>query len=143
MNTIFIRSGKFYKIGLFKSFGKLTGKHLYHQACNFTKKRPQHWRFTVNFAKLWNSTKALCRTPPVSVSNFSSTFLTLRPHKTYIYVFTALLLMFLIEARNKSVWCYTKFSVKQALFSAAQQTSTGKLPEFFSKILNQSEHSKG
>ena len=48
---------------------------------------PHHRCFTVNFAKLL---KALCRTPLVSASNFNSTFLTLRPRQTYIYVFPAL-----------------------------------------------------
>ena len=42
-----------------------------HQGCNFIKKRLQHRYFTVNFAKLL---KALCRTPPLSASNFNSTF---------------------------------------------------------------------
>ena len=56
--------------------------------------------------------------------------------------------MFFIEARIKFVWFYTKFWVKQAIFdvlinllSAAQQTSTAKLPDSFSKIFNRSEHS--
>ena len=52
-----------------------------------TLKGLQHRCFTVNFAKLL---KSLCRTPPVSASNFNSTFLTLRPRKTYIYFFPAL-----------------------------------------------------
>ena len=83
-----IRSGMFYQTGL-QNFGKLTGKHLcqrfflekvaHHQVCNFIKKRLQHRFFAVNFAKLL---KALFRTPPVSASNFNSTFfLTLRPGK--------------------------------------------------------------
>ena len=90
--------------------------------------------------------KALGRTPPVSASNFNSTILTLRPRKMDIYVFPALhfyiflsYFMFFIEARNKFVWFYTKFWVKQAVFdvliyyfSAAQQTSTAKLPDSFS-----------
>ena len=56
-------------------------KAAYYQACNLIKKRLQHRCFTVNFAKLL---KALCRTPQENVSNFNSTFLTLRPQKTYI-----------------------------------------------------------
>ena len=100
VNTFFgslhssIRSGMFYKIGLLKNFGKLTGKHLsqsfflekaaHHQASNFIKKSLQHRCFTVwnFFAKLL---KAFCRTPPVNPSNFNSTFLTLRPHKAYSF----------------------------------------------------------
>ena len=93
-----IRTGMFHKIGLLKNFGKLTGKTpvpeffflekvAQHQVCNFIKKMPHHRCFTVNFAKLL---KALCRTPLVSASNFNSTFLTLRPRQTYIYVFPAL-----------------------------------------------------
>ena len=109
---------------------------------NFIKKRLQHRCFTKNFAKLF---RALCRTPPVSASNFNLTFLALGPRKTYIYVFSALLFlifislfMFLTEPRNKSIRFYTKFSVKQVSsifdvlmyeFSAAQQASTAKLPE--------------
>ena len=57
--------------------------------------------------------------------------------------------MFFIEARNKTIWFYTKLWVKQPIFdvliykfSAVQQTSTAKLPDFFSKILNRIEHSK-
>ena len=93
-----IRSGMFCKIALLKSFGNLQkntcarvfflGKVAHQQTCNFIKKRLQHRCFAVNFAKLL---KSLCRTPPVSASNFNSTFLTLRPRKTYIYVFPALL----------------------------------------------------
>ena len=49
-------------------------KVAHRQACNFIKKRLQHRCFTVNFAKLL---KALCRTPPVSASNFNSAFLTI------------------------------------------------------------------
>ena len=95
-------------------------KVAHHQACNIIKKRLQHTCSTVNFAKLL---KALCKTPSVSAFNFNSTFLTLRPRKTYIYVFQAILfLLFLshfmlfIEARDKSIWSYTKCWVKQAIF---------------------------
>ena len=63
-------------------------KIAHHQASNFIKKKLLHKCFTVDFAKLL---KALCRTPPVSASNFNSTFLTLRARRTYIYVFPALL----------------------------------------------------
>ena len=87
-----IRSGTFCKIVLLKNFGKLTGKHLclsfFSWKIKITKpttlKGLQHRCFTVNFAKLL---KSLFRTPPVSASNFNSTFLTLRPRKTYIYFF--------------------------------------------------------
>ena len=61
-------------------------KIAHHQACKFIKKRLQHRWFTVNCAKLL---KALCRTPSVNASDFNSIFLTLRPRKTYIYVFPA------------------------------------------------------
>ena len=104
VNTIFfgsyhsnIRSRHvLHKVGLLKNFGKLTEfsltffleKVAHHQACNFIKKVLKYRCFTVNFAKLL---KALCRTLPVSASNFNSTFLTLRPRKTYIYVFPAFL----------------------------------------------------
>ena len=95
-----IRSGMFYKKGLLKNLRKLAGKQLcqsfflekiaHHQACKFIKKRHQHRYFNVNFAKLL---KTLCRTPPVSASNFPSTFLTFRLCKTHIYVFPALLFL--------------------------------------------------
>ena len=65
-------------------------KIAHHQACKFIKKRLQHRYFNVNFAKLL---KTLCRTPPVSASNFLSTFLTFILCKTYIYVFPALLFL--------------------------------------------------
>ena len=119
VNTFFVgsfhssmRLGMFYKIGPLKNFGRFTGKHLcqsfflekvaHHQVCNFIKKILQQRCFTMNFAKLL---KALCRTPPLSASNFSSTLLTLRPRKMYIYVFPALLFlshfMLLIETRKQ------------------------------------------
>ena len=95
-----IRSGIFYKIDLLKNLENLQEhfcaraffleKVAHHQACKFSKKRLQHRCFLVSFAK-W--LKALCRTPPVSVSNFNSTFLTLRPRKTYVYVFSAILFL--------------------------------------------------
>ena len=62
-------------------------KVAHYQTCNFVKKRLQHKCFSVDFAQLL---KALCRTSPVSSSNFNSTFLALRPRKVYIYVFPAL-----------------------------------------------------
>ena len=65
-------------------------KVAHYQTCNFVKKRLQHKCFTVNFAQLL---KALRRTSPVSSSNFNSTFLALRPHQVYIYVFPALLFL--------------------------------------------------
>ena len=56
-----IRSDIFYKVGLLKNFGKLTGKQLcqsyfsckvaHHQACNFIKKRLQHRKHFVEL--LW------------------------------------------------------------------------------------------
>ena len=95
-------------------------KVAHHQACNFIKKRLQHRCSTVNFAKLL---KALCKTPSGGAFNFNSTFLNLRPRKTYIYVFQAVLFliflshfMLFIEARDKSIWSYTKCWVKQAIF---------------------------
>ena len=60
------------------------------EACNFIKNGLQHKCFTVNFAKLL---KALCRTSPVRGSNINSIFLALRPRKTYIYIFPALLFL--------------------------------------------------
>ena len=66
--------------------------------------------------------EALCKTPPVSASDFNSTYLTLRPRKTYIYVFPASLFLFLShfmffgEARNKSISFYTKFLLEQLYF---------------------------
>ena len=66
----------------------LLDKVAHYQACKFNKKRLQQSCFTVNFAKLL---KVPCRTPPVSASDFSATLLTLRPRKTYICVFPALL----------------------------------------------------
>ena len=92
-----IRSDMFYKVGLLKNFGKLVentsarvffvDKVAHHQVCNFIKKRLWHRSFTVNFAKLL---KALCRTLPVSASNFNSTFYALRQQKKYVYVLRAL-----------------------------------------------------
>ena len=154
MNAIFFGSfhsstlsGMFYKIGLLKNFGKLClDKVAHHQADNFIKKRLQHRCFTVKFAKL------------LETSDFNLTFLTLRPRKTYIYVFPELLFLYIflshfmifIEAPNKFIWFYSKFWVKQAIFdvlmywfSAAQQTSSVTLPDFFPDILNRSEYSKG
>ena len=116
---------------LLKNFGKLTGRHLcqkffletfaHHQACNFIKKRLQHKWFTVSFTKLL---KALCRTPqgvllisiqpskPLDCVRRISTFF------QYYFLFWIFLnhFLFLIEGRNKSIWLYNKFSVKQALF---------------------------
>ena len=93
-------------------------KVAHHQTCNFIKNRLQHRCSTVNFAKLL---KALCIIPPVSASNFNSTFLNLsrvRRISTFSqhYFFLIFLshFMFLIEAGNISIWFYTKFSVKQA-----------------------------
>ena len=98
----------------------LLDKIVNNQACNFIKKRLQRRCFTVNLAELL---KAPSRTPPVSAFDFNATFLTLRPRKTYIYVFSALLFLIflshfllLIEARNKSIWFNIKFWLKQALF---------------------------
>ena len=113
-----IRPGIFYKIGLLKNFGKLAGEtpvpeffflkklHTIKPATSL-KKRLQRRCFTVNFAKLL---KPPCRTPPVSVSDFNATFLTLRQRKTHIYVFPEILFsiflshfMFFTGARNKSI----------------------------------------
>ena len=44
----------FCRKGVFKNFANFTGKHLCWsllQACNFIKKRLQHWCFPVKFAK--------------------------------------------------------------------------------------------
>ena len=49
--------------------------------------------------------------------------------------------MSLVEARNQSIWFYTKFYVKQTLFftsfSASQQTSMAKLPVFLKRSQNE------
>ena len=93
----------------------------------------------MNFAILL---KALCRTPLVSASNFNSTFLTLIPRKTYIYVSPAILdiskplhvpyrsylVLHRIFSQTNSI-----FGVLMYKFSAPQQTSTLKLLEFFFK----------
>ena len=92
VHTIFLvhfiqaSAGMFCKIVLLKNFGKLKGKHLrqsfflekvaHHQACDSIKNGLRRRCFNLNFEKLL---KALWRTPPVSASNFNSTFLTLRP----------------------------------------------------------------
>ena len=103
-----IRSGMFYKIYLLKNFGKVTGKtpvpetfflkklHSIKSATllkryfstDFARLLKRY--FSTDFARLL---KALCKTPPVSGSNFNSTFLTLGPRKTYIYVFPVLLFL--------------------------------------------------
>ena len=91
-----IRSGMFYKIYLLKNFGKVTGKTPVPETF-FLKKL--HSIKSATLLKRYFSTdfarflKALCKTPPVSGSNFNSTFLTLRPRKTYIYVFPVLLFL--------------------------------------------------
>ena len=59
----------------------------HHQVCSFIKKRLQRRCSTVNLAKFL---KAPSRTPPVNASAFDAAFLTLRPRKTYIYVFRAI-----------------------------------------------------
>ena len=91
--------------------------HTIKPPSNFIKKRLQYRCFTVTFAKLF---KALWRTPPVSASNFNSTFLTLRQQKIYIYVFRTLLFYDIskplhVPYRNKTIWFYTKFWVKQVI----------------------------
>ena len=111
-----IHSDMFYKVGPLKKktymktpvpeFFSLD-KVAYHQACNFIKKRLQHRCFTVNFAKLL---KALCRTPQENVSNFNSTFLTLRlqedvyRQQDYFFLIFLRHLLSFIDARNKSIW---------------------------------------
>ena len=90
----------------------------------FVKKRLQDRSFAVNTVNFEKLLKALCRIPPVSASNFNSSFLTLRPRKTCIYAFPTILYTYiflsqctpLIEARNKSTWFYTKSGVNQAIF---------------------------
>ena len=102
-----IRSDIFYKIDLLKRFWKTYRKHprqsflflnkvAHHQTCTFFKKRLQYRYLTLNFAKLL---KALCRTPSVSAFDFNSTLLTLRPRKTYIYVFSVLLFLYIFKPR--------------------------------------------
>ena len=87
----------FWKVGLLKKEDLqentcarvfFLNKVAHHQACNFIKNRLQRRYFIVSFAQLL---KALCRTPLVSANKSKSTFLTLRPRMTYIYVFPALL----------------------------------------------------
>ena len=113
-------------------------KVAHHQASNVIKKRQN----TVNFEKL---IKALCRTPTVSASNFNSTFLTPRLRKTYIYVFPALLFFVISKALHvphrvqEQIHLVLRYILSQKAifdvlihqFSAAQQTSTAKLPDFF------------
>ena len=122
---------------------------LYHQACNFIKKRLRHRCFTRNFVKLL---KALCRTPPVSGSNFNLKKRISPFSQHYFFLISLSHFMSFMEARNKSIWFYTKFWAKQAVFvvltnillvfcRAANQYS--EITGFFSKILNQSEHSNG
>ena len=107
VNTIFfgsfhssIHSDMFYKTGLFKNFGRFIKKRLpvpeflfdkvvHHQACNLTKKRLQYRCFNVNFAKLLKAPWFLI---------FPNHFL------------------FLMDARNKSIWFYAEFLFKQAPF---------------------------
>ena len=99
----------------------LLDKFVHHQAWNFIKKTLQRKCFTVKFAKLL---KVLCRTPPVSASDFNANFLTLRPRKTYIYVFPALVFfliflshfMLLVEARNKSICFSLNFPLNKLYF---------------------------
>ena len=61
-------SQMFFKIGVLKNFAKFTRKHLCKdvaglKACNFVKKRLQHRRFLVKFAKF-------SKTPPPTASEF-------------------------------------------------------------------------
>ena len=89
----------FYKIGLFKNFGKLTRKRLCRsffliklytiKPANLLKR---DFSSDVLLWILRNCFKHLFyRTPRVSVSHFNSTFLTLSLRRTYIYIFQALL----------------------------------------------------
>ena len=93
-----IRSDMFYKI-VFKNFGKLKGKRLcwsfFLIKLYVIKPATLIKRDFNSDVLLWilrNCFKHLFyRTPPVSVSHFNSTFLTLSLRRTYIYIFQALL----------------------------------------------------
>ena len=97
------RSDMFYEVGLLKNLGKLTGKHLCRSFFFFimllTVKPAtllkKEFSADVLLSTLHSCSpllKAPCRTPPVSAFNLSAIFLTLRPRKTYIYVFQKFLL---------------------------------------------------
>ena len=94
-----IRSDMFYKIGLFKNFGKLTRKRLCRSffliKLYTIKPATLLKRDFSSDILLWilrNFFKHLFyRTPPVSVSHFNSTFWTISLRRTYIYIFQALL----------------------------------------------------
>ena len=106
LNTIFlgsfhsnICSDMFYKIVLFKNFGKLIRKRLCWsffviklytiKPANLSKR---DFSSDVLLSILLNCFKHLFyRTSPVSVSHFNLTFLTLSLRRTYIYIFQALL----------------------------------------------------
>ena len=94
-----IRLDMFYKIGLFKNFGKLTRKRLCRnffliklytiKPANLLKR---DFSSDVLLRILRNCFKHFFyRTPPVSVSHFNSTFLTRSLRRTYIYIFQTLL----------------------------------------------------
>ena len=92
-------SSRICSTGLFKNFGKLAGKRLYRIffliKLYTIKPATLLKRVFSSDVLLWilrNCFKHLFyRTPPVSVSHFNSTFLTLSLRRTYIYIFQALL----------------------------------------------------
>ena len=94
-----IRSDMFYKIGLFKNFGKLTRKRLCRSffliklyTIKLATLLKTDFSSDVLLWVLQNCFKHLFyRTPPLSVSHFNSNFLTLSLRRTYIYIFQALL----------------------------------------------------
>ena len=145
------------KVGLLKNFGKVTGKHLCRSFFFLIKLHAiKHVTllkivFSADFL-LWilqNCSpwlKAPCGTPPVSACDFNGTFLTLRPRKTYIYVFPALLFLiflsqFMFLETNPFVSTLNFESNK--LFSWRFNVLVFCCAASFSKILNWSGLSKG
>ena len=135
----------FYKIGLFKNFGKLTRKRL----CQSFFLIKLYTSKPATLLKRYFSSDVLisrnCFKHLFYSSGFSILFNLLNPlpcggcisifSKHYLVLDISKPLLFLVEARNHSISFYTKVWVKQALFlksfPAAQQTSTAKLPAFF------------
>ena len=155
LNTIFfgsfhsnIRSDMFYKIGLFKNFGKLTRKRLCRSffliKLYTIKPATLLKRDFSSDVLLWilrNCFKHFFyRTPPVSVSHFNSTFLTLSLRRTYIYIFEALLGLshfhFLVELGTNPFDSTLNVASNKLYFwhrflYSETSTSTAKLPACF------------
>ena len=86
-NRSFQKFGKTYRKIPLPEF--LSDKVVHDQVSHFIKNRLHVRCFAVNFPNCFKH--LFYKTPPVSVSHFNSTFLTLSLRRTYIYMFQALL----------------------------------------------------